>query len=63
MSISVSKWDRFWLKKEKPKMRALIQRVHEACRIGGLPPPHRSTIQRRADELDALGAARRRRPK
>jgi len=52
--------DRFWLKKEKPKMRALIQRVHEACRIEGLPPPHRSTIQRRVDELDALGAARRR---
>ena len=41
-------------------MRALIQRVHEACRIVGLPPPHRSTIQRRVDELDALGAARRR---
>src|SRR5215831_7585938 len=66
MSISVSKWDwrsprnRFWLKKEKPKMRALIQRVHQACRIEGLPPPHRSTIQRRVDELDALGAARRR---
>jgi putative transposase len=52
--------DRFWLKKEKPKMRALIQRVHEACRIEGLPPPHRSTIQRRVDELDLLGAARRR---
>ena len=52
--------DRFWLKKEKPKMRALIQRVHEACRIEGLPPPHRSTIQRRVDELEALGAARRR---
>ena len=52
--------DRFWLKKEKPKMRALIQRVHEASRIEGLPPPHRSTIQRRVDELDLLGAARRR---
>jgi putative transposase len=29
--------DRFWLKREKPKMRALIQRVHEACRIEGFP--------------------------
>jgi putative transposase len=52
--------DRFWLKKERPKMSALIRRVHEACRIEGLPPPDRSTIQPRIDELDAPGAARRR---
>lgn len=52
--------DRFWLKKEKPRMRALMQRVHEACRIEGLPLPHRSTIQRRVDELDTLGASKRR---
>ena len=52
--------DRFWLKKEKPKMRALIERVHEACRIDGLRLPHRTTVQRRVDELDALAAARRR---
>lgn len=47
--------DRFWLKKERPRMSALIRRVQETCRIEGLPPPHRSTIQRRVDELDALG--------
>ena len=41
-------------------MSALIRRVQETCRIEGLPPPHRSTIQRRVDELDLLGAARRR---
>jgi putative transposase len=52
--------DRFWLKKERPSMRALIQRVHDACRIEGLPLPHRSTIQRRIDELDVLGVAKRR---
>ena len=52
--------DRFWLKKERPRMSALIRRVQETCRIEGLPPPHRSTIQRRVDELDALGTARRR---
>ena len=51
---------RFWLKKERPRMSALIRRVQETCRIEGLPPPHRSTIQRRVDELDALGTARRR---
>ena len=39
--------DRFWLKKERPRMSALIRRVQETCRIEGLPPPHRSTIQRR----------------
>jgi putative transposase len=52
--------DRFWLKKERPRMSALIRRVQETCRIEGLPPPHRSSIQRRVDELDALGTARRR---
>ena len=52
--------DQFWLKKEKPNMRALIERVHDACRIDGLRLPHRSTIQRRVDELDVLTAARRR---
>lgn len=52
--------NRVWLKKEKPNMRALIERVHEACRIDGLRLPHRSTIQRRVDELDVLRAARRR---
>jgi putative transposase len=53
--------DRFWLKKEKPKMRALIQRVREACRIEGRSRRrNRSTIRRRVDECDALGAARRR---
>ncbi len=41
-------------------MSALIRRVQETCRIEGLPPPHRSTIHRRVDELDALGTARRR---
>ena len=41
-------------------MRALIERVHDACRIDGLRLPHRSTIQRRVDELDVLTAARRR---
>lgn len=52
--------DQFWLKREKPNMRALIQRVHDACRVDGLRLPRRSTIQRRIDELDALNAARRR---
>lgn len=52
--------NRVWLKKEKPNMRALIERVHEACRIDGLRLPHRSTIQRRVDELNVLRSARKR---
>ena len=35
-------------------------RRSKACRIDGLRLPHRSTIQRRVDELDVLTAARRR---
>jgi Mu DNA binding, I gamma subdomain len=45
--------DRFWLKKEKPSMRALIDRAREACLLEGLRLPHRSTIGRRIDELDS----------
>jgi putative transposase len=51
--------DRFWLKKEKPKMRALIQRVHEAVESRG--SRRRIAAPSSVDELDALGAAHRHR--
>lgn len=52
--------DRFWLKKERPTTKAPVQRVHDACRVEGLRPPTRQTIQRRVDELETRQAARRR---
>jgi putative transposase len=30
--------DRFWLKKEKPRFSALMERIHDACRVEGFPP-------------------------
>lgn len=52
--------ERFWLKKERPTIKALVDRVHDACRVEGLRLPTRRTIQRRADEIEPLRAARRR---
>jgi putative transposase len=52
--------DRYWLKKERPSMSSLTQRVHDACRVEGVRPPNRRTIERRVDELQPRLAARRR---
>jgi len=52
--------NRFWLKKEKPSFAALLRRIREACLTEGLPPPHRSTVQRRVSELIPMAAARKR---
>src|ERR1700727_1507966 len=32
--------ERFWLKKEKPRFSALVERVHDACHVEGLRAPH-----------------------
>jgi putative transposase len=52
--------ERFWLKKERPTIKALVERVHDACRVEGLRLPNRRTVQRRVDELEPLRAASRR---
>jgi putative transposase len=52
--------ERFWLKKEKPRFSALMERVHDACHVEGLRAPHRKTIKRRVVDLNPLAAARRR---
>jgi putative transposase len=52
--------ERFWLKKEKPRFSALVERVHDAYHVEGLRAPHRKTINRRVVELNPLAAARRR---
>src|SRR5580700_2659499 len=52
--------ERFWLKKEKPRFSALVERVHDACHVEGLRAPHRKTIKRRVVDLNPLVAARRR---
>jgi len=52
--------DRFWLKKEKPNLAALLRRIREVCLAEGLSPPHRSTVQRRVSELVPMSAARKR---
>jgi len=52
--------ERFWLKKEKPRFSALMERVHDACHVEGLRAPHRKTIKRRIVDLNPLAAARRR---
>src|SRR5271166_5722348 len=52
--------ERFWLKKEKPRFSALMERVHDACYVEGLRAPHRKTIKRRGMDLNPLAAARRR---
>lgn len=52
--------DRFWLKKEKPNLAALLRRIREVCLAEGLFPPHRSTVQRRVSELIPMSAARKR---
>jgi putative transposase len=52
--------ERFWLRRERPTLKALIERVHDACRVEGLRSPDRRTIQRRVNELDLQKTARRR---
>ena len=52
--------ERFWLKKEKPRFSALMERVHDACHVEGLRAPPRKTIKRRVLDLNPLAAARRR---
>ena len=49
--------ERFWLKKERPTIKALIERVHDACRVEGLCPPNRRTVQRRVDEIEPQHAS------
>src|SRR6202050_3888493 len=52
--------ERFWLKKEKPRFSALMERVHDACHVEGLRATPRKTITRRVVHLNPLAAARRR---
>src|SRR3984885_13164508 len=52
--------ERFWLKKEKPRFSALMERVNDACHVEGLRAPDRKTIKRRVVDLNPLAAARRR---
>jgi putative transposase len=52
--------ERFWLKRERPTLSALIERVHDTCRVEGLRPPDCRTIQRRVNELDLQKTARAR---
>jgi hypothetical protein len=37
--------DRFWLKKEKTSLAALLRRIRAVCLTEGMSPPHRSTVQ------------------
>jgi len=59
-SLIAEQIDRHWLKKERPSMSSLMQRVHDACRVDGLRPPNRRTLERPVDELQPRLAARRR---
>ncbi len=52
--------DRFWLKKEKPKFSALLERIRGACLAESLPPPHYRTVRRRVMDLTPISAARKR---
>lgn len=52
--------ERFWLKKEKPSITALLSRIRVICLTEGLPVPHRNTVQRRVSNLNPITAARKR---
>jgi putative transposase len=52
--------ERFWLRRVRPTLKALIERVHDACRVEALRLPDRRTIQRRVNELDLQKTAGRR---
>ena len=41
-------------------LSALIERVHDTCRVEGLRPPDRRTVQRRVNEPDLQKTVRRR---
>ncbi|RFB76696.1 Mu transposase C-terminal domain-containing protein [Methylovirgula sp. 4M-Z18] len=52
--------DRFWLRRERPSMSALMQRLIDACQVEGLRPPNRRTVKCRVDELERGLVVRRR---
>jgi putative transposase len=52
--------ERFWLRKEKPKFNALMERIRGTCLAEGLHPPHYRTVRRRVMDLTPVSAARKR---
>lgn len=52
--------ERFWLRKEKPKFNALMERIRGTCLAEGLNPPHYRTVRRRVMDLTPVSAARKR---
>ncbi|MBU3891064.1 Mu transposase C-terminal domain-containing protein [Methylosinus sp. KRF6] len=52
--------ERFWLRKEKPKFSALMERIRGTCLAEGLHPPHYRTVRRRVMDLTPISAARKR---
>ncbi|MFZ3179713.1 MAG: Mu transposase C-terminal domain-containing protein [Methylocystis silviterrae] len=52
--------ERFWLRKEKPKFSALMERIRGTCLAEGLHPPHYRTVRRRVMDLTPVSAARKR---
>jgi putative transposase len=52
--------ERFWLRKEKQKFNALMERIRGTCLAEGLNPPHYRTVRRRVMDLTPVSAARKR---
>lgn len=50
----------FYLRPERPSIRALVDRIRAECRRTGLPPPHWRTVRLRIERVDARKAMLRR---
>jgi putative transposase len=51
---------RFYLKKNRPSVSALVREVNARCRSAGLAPPHRRTIVARIEDIDLAKRAKAR---
>ncbi|MGE3992292.1 MAG: hypothetical protein AB7F49_30700, partial [Pseudorhodoplanes sp.] len=51
---------RFYLKKNRPSVSALVREVNASCRAAGLAPPHRRTIVARIEDVDLAKRAKAR---
>jgi len=51
---------RFYLKKNRPSVSALVREVNACCRAAGLAPPHRRTIVARVEDVDLARRAKAR---
>jgi putative transposase len=51
---------RFYLKKNRPSVSALVREVNASCRTAGLAPPHRRTIVARIEDIDLAKRAKAR---